>query len=108
MVTKAGALLSEQGVENAAMVQGPLAEGVASQGPYDVIVIAGGVERLPTGLLAQLKPDGGRLVTILMEDGVGHATLITRHGEAHGERRLFEAYPAAILPGFGAAPGFVF
>ena len=96
------------GYDTVAFVQGSLAEGCPKQGPYDVIVIEGGIETLPDTLFAQLKPNGGRLVAIMCEDGVGHATLWTRHGEKRGHRILFEAYPAGILPGFEKERAFVF
>ena len=96
------------GIDNAVMVTGPLAEGCAKQGPYDVIVVEGGIETQPEALLSQLKPDVGRLVAVVMDRQVGHATLFTRAGDAFGRRRLFEAQPASVLPGFNHSEGFVF
>ena len=105
---KAGQILSELGLDNAAVVSGPLEKGVAKQGPFDVIVIAAGVEAGLEGLMTQLSEEGGRLVTIIQEEGVGHATLITRNGNAYGHRVLFEAHPAGVLPGFIKPVEFVF
>ena len=96
------------GIDNAVMVTNALTEGCAKQGPYDVIVIEGAVEAQHEGLLAQLKPDVGRMVAIVMDRGVGHATLFTRAGDAYGSRRLFEAQPMGVLPGFNHSAGFVF
>ena len=96
------------GIDNAVMVTGPLPQGCAKQGPYDVIVVEGGVEGGHEGLLSQLKPDVGRMVAVMMDRGVGHATLFTRAGDAYGRRRLFEAHPAGVLPGFNHSAGFVF
>ncbi len=107
-VTKAAEALSDLGLDNAAVMQAPLADGVAKQGPYDVIVVAAGVEDNLDTLRGQLSEEGGRLVTIIVENGVGHATLITRHGDAFGDRRVFEAHPAGTLPGFEKTPAFVF
>ena len=96
------------GIDNAVMVTGPLPKGCEKQGPYDVIVVEGGVEANHEALLSQLKPDVGRMVAVLMDRGVGHATLFTRAGDAFGSRRLFEAQPAGVLPGFNHSAGFVF
>ncbi|MBB4659229.1 protein-L-isoaspartate O-methyltransferase family protein [Parvularcula dongshanensis] len=110
VVAKATDNLTGLGIDNAVMVKGPLPEGCPKQGPYDVIVIAGGVQRNLEGLLSQLKPDVGRLVTIVMspQGALGHATIYTRAGEAFGRRRLFESQPSGVLPGFNHSAGFVF
>ncbi len=108
IVAKASERVGEMGLDNAAFLQNPLAEGCPKQGPYDVIVIAGGVSARPDAVLHQLKQDVGRLVTIVVKDRVGIATIFTRSGDAIGERRLFEAYPAGIIPSFAAKPSFVF
>lgn len=100
--------------DNAVTVTGALTEGCAKQGPYDVIVVSGGaVETGLETLLGQLKPDVGRLVAIVMDPAdrrgmLAHATLFTRAGQAYGRRRLFEAIPTGVLPGFNASAGFVF
>ena len=77
---KAGELLSELEVGNAAVVEGLLTEGQAAQGPFDVILINGAVEEVPDGLFDQLK-DGGRLVTVLIENGFGRAVRYIKTGE---------------------------
>ena len=96
------------GIDNAVMVTAPLKDGCPKQGPYDVIVVEGGIETQPEALLRQLKPDVGRLVAVVMDRQVGHATLFTRAGDAFGRRRLFEAQPTGVLPGFNHSAGFVF
>lgn len=108
VAAKATETFAALGIDNAVMVQHPLPEGCPKQGPYDVIVVGGGVEGKLDALLSQLKPDTGRLVAIVMERGVGHATLFTRAGDAFGQRRLFEAQPGGVLPGFNHSEGFVF
>jgi protein-L-isoaspartate(D-aspartate) O-methyltransferase len=65
LAAEAESNLSEHGIDNAAVVTGPLAEGHAKAGPYDAIMIFGGVEDLPGALLDQLR-DGGRIVAIFM------------------------------------------
>ncbi len=104
---EAGSLLGELGVDNVAVLSGLLVDGYPQEGPYDAIILEGAVEHVPSKLLGQLK-DGGRLVSILMEDGIGHARVYQKHGEAISERADFDA-SAEMLPGF-ASPreGFVF
>lgn len=99
----ASARLSEIGVDNAAVVSGPLAEGFSREGPYDAIIIQGAVEQIPDELLSQLK-DGGRLVAIVTDGSVGRARLYKRSGETVSERNEFDA-AAEFVPGFGKPKG---
>ncbi len=102
----AGDLLVDLGTENAVVVEGPLVEGYAAEGPYDVILIDGAVEVLPEALLNQLKSDG-RLVVIEGQGGAGVAKLYQKSGEAVSGRFAFNA-SAALLPGFAQAAEFTF
>lgn len=70
MADEAQSLLSGHGIDNAAVMAGPLAEGAAKSGPYDVIMVQGAVEQLPDDLLAQLR-EGGRIVCIFAEAALG-------------------------------------
>jgi protein-L-isoaspartate(D-aspartate) O-methyltransferase len=96
---------SVEGVDNAAIVVGPIAAGDAKHGPYDVIMVQGGVEVIPPALLAQLK-DGGRIGAVFMEGALG----VVRVGhKADGRvtwRFAFNA-TAPVLPGFAAVPAFM-
>lgn len=67
---EAQALLSEYHADNVVLHQGPLTEGAAEHGPYDAILIEGGVEVVPEALTAQLK-EGGRMAVIFMENALG-------------------------------------
>jgi len=49
---EAQSLLSEHGVDNAAVMDGALAEGAAKSGPYDIIMIQGAIEELPDSIAA--------------------------------------------------------
>ena len=101
---EAQGILSEQGVDNAAVVCGELAAGQAGSGPYDVIVLQGAVEHVPAALLGQLK-EGGRISAIFSEGALG----VVRTGyKIDGEmtwRYAFNAF-APVLPGFAATPSF--
>jgi protein-L-isoaspartate(D-aspartate) O-methyltransferase len=108
MAKRASALLGELGIDNAAVVKAPLAEGYPQQAPYDVIVFEGAVAEIPQSVCGQLA-DGGRLLAVVQDSrGVlGKATLVTRAGAGFGRRVLFEA-GTPLLPGFARQPGFVF
>lgn len=107
MAASAADILVEQGVDNAAVVTGPLNDGYRSQGPYDAIILNGSVPSVPKGLLEQLA-EGGRLVAVISEGALGRAHLFIRHGDVFAERIAFDA-TIAPLPGFAAdEPAFVF
>jgi protein-L-isoaspartate(D-aspartate) O-methyltransferase len=105
LAAEAQRVLSEEGVDNAVVVAGPLAAGAAKHGPYDVITIEGGVEEVPEAILAQLK-DGGRIAAVFLDGALG----TVRTGlKADGKviwRFAFNA-AAPLLAGFGRARGFV-
>lgn len=97
-------ILSEEGVDNAVTVTGPLAEGAVNCAPYDVITIEGGVEQIPAAILAQLK-DGGRIGAIFMENAVGTARIGYKAAGQMTWRSIFNA-AAPVLPGFAKPRGF--
>ena len=107
LAARAAALLAEQGVDNVAVVEGPLPEGDKAHGPYDVIVVEGAVAESPEALTAQLAERGRLLAITQRPGGVAEAVLMLRIGNSFSTRTLFEAQ-AAILPGFARRPGFVF
>lgn len=62
--------LSENGVDNAAVLAGALSEGAAKSGPYDIIIAEGAVEELPAAILEQLR-EGGRIACIFVDGTSG-------------------------------------
>lgn len=98
--------LAATGYSKAEIVQGPLADGLPTRAPYDVIFLNGGVEREPQALLKQLA-EGGRLVCVMREGSAGYARIYVRHDGAIGARDAFDAYPP-VLPGFKKSESFVF
>jgi protein-L-isoaspartate(D-aspartate) O-methyltransferase len=106
LLQQARSVLSSPSGPNVVVVHGMLAGGAPSSGPYDVILIDGGVETVPEGLCAQLS-SRGRLVAVVGPVPIGKATLFQSvRGKFRG-RELFDAN-APVLPGFNAAPTFVF
>lgn len=106
LAEQATASLKALGIANATVITGALEAGAPSKAPYDAILLNGAVPDIPAPILDQLK-DGGRLVAIKVENGVGRATLWRRYGTQFDSRALFDA-GAAALPGFAKPAGFVF
>jgi protein-L-isoaspartate(D-aspartate) O-methyltransferase len=93
-------------VINAVVSEGDPAAGDPEHGPYDVIFVNGAVEQVPEALTNQLK-DGGRLVTIFNEHGVGQCRIVLRVGDTISMRYAFDA-PAPLIPGFETKRAFAF
>lgn len=98
--------LAEAGVDNVAVITGPLTEGAAKHGPYDVVVIAAGVQQVPLPVLQQIK-DGGRIVAIFQGQNLGTVRIGYRIGDDVDWRAAFDA-TASVLPGYAAAAEFAF
>lgn len=103
--TEAQRSLSAEGVDNAAVVTGPLAAGSPKHGPYDIIILQGGVEKLPAGLAEQLK-DGGRIGAVFMNGALGVARVGFKADGRITWRDAFNA-TAPVLPGFEERKGFL-
>ncbi|MGI9482896.1 MAG: protein-L-isoaspartate O-methyltransferase family protein, partial [Hyphomicrobiales bacterium] len=107
LASEATSLLTSLGVDNAAVVTGPLINGLAGEGPYDVIFLNGEIAKAPAELLDQLK-DGGRLVAVISGQNIGRARVFVRSGDTFSDMSAFDA-SSPLLPGFEPAdPGFVF
>jgi len=102
--------LARNGVANVSVLdvsaqQG--AQGLAAEGPFDVIVLSGSVAEVPELLLKQLKT-GGRLAAIVGDEPVMRARLITRAGDsAFGQVDLFDTVAERLL-GFSEPSRFRF
>lgn len=104
LAAEAQRTLSGEGVDNAAVLMGPLAAGDARHAPFDVITVQGGVETIPDSLLAQIK-EGGRIGAIFMEGALGSARVGYKIDGVITWRFVFNA-TAPVLPGFTAKRGF--
>lgn len=98
MAAEAEALLAEQGADNATVLEAPLSGGAPRHGPYDVIVIQGGVEVVPEGLWDQLRP-GGRIAAVFMQGALGIVRVGHRTPAGISWRDVFNA-SAPVMPGF--------
>ena len=106
MAAEAEATLAAQDVINAAVLEGPLAEGAPKAAPFDVILIEGGVETVPDALLEQLR-EGGRIGALFMDGNLGAARIGRRIDGRMAWRFAFNA-AGPVLPGFEKSRGFVF
>ena len=97
--------LASEGVDNAAVICGPLSHGAAKHGPYDVITVQGAIEMLPQDLSDQLK-EGGRIGCVFMEGALGVARVGYKIDGVVAWRFVFNA-TAPVLPGFELQRGFV-
>ena len=106
LAARATQILSELEVDNAVVVTGPLVNGYAKEGPFDVIFIGGAVGQIPDTLAEQLK-EGGKLVAVEGTGNTGKATLYVREDE---NLCKFSHFNCAVwpLPGFEKQVEFEF
>lgn len=105
MSAEAQARLAAQDIFNVVVIEGALAEGCASQAPYDAMLIEGAIEVLPEALAEQLR-DGGRVVALFQEGHLGVVRIGRKVDGRINWRFAFHA-GAPLLPGFAAKRGFV-
>ncbi len=106
LAQRASAVFGELAIDNAVVFEAPLNAGCPKHAPFNVIYLDGSVEQLPSSLMGQLA-EGGRMVGVLQDRGVGRATLWIKTGNAVSHRVLFDAN-VAPLPGFATPARFVF
>jgi len=97
-IDEAPILLSDVAADNVVVHEGTLSQGAENLGPYDVIIIQGGVGELPDGLMSQLK-NGGQVAVIFMEGAFGSVRVGHKVAGEISWRFLFNAC-APILSGF--------
>ena len=105
MAIEAEEILTEVGADNVVIQIGKLEDGAPEHGPYDVIILQGGVEKIPSSILNQLK-NGGRVGAIFVEEGLGTAKIGFKLNEKINWRYSFNA-AAPVLPGFFKQKDFV-
>jgi len=98
MAREAQDALMAAGADNAVVHQGLLVDGAPQHGPYDVIVLEGGVSDVPTAITDQLK-EGGRIAALFMQNAFGEARIGYKRGGKISWRLAFNA-SAPVLPGF--------
>jgi protein-L-isoaspartate(D-aspartate) O-methyltransferase len=104
MAKDAEARLMAEDVDNAVVLTAPLTEGAAKHGPYDVIIVQGGVAEMPPAILDQIK-DGGRIAALFMDGDLGTCRIGYRIDGQVTWRYEFNA-AAPILAGFEKSAAF--
>jgi protein-L-isoaspartate(D-aspartate) O-methyltransferase len=104
--------LRQLDLTNFTVRSGAFADGANGPGPYDLVLINGGIDAVPEMLLAQLA-EGGRLAAVVRRYGPGHAAHLSEarlYVKLRGHishRALFDAN-VKLLPGMQAVAGFIF
>lgn len=104
MSKEAHEALMDANIHNVIAHVGPLREGADQHGPYDVILLQGGVEMVPETLVAQVK-DGGRIACLFMQGALGEVRIGHKQRGEVSWRSAFNA-SAPVLPGFEKADAF--
>ena len=94
-------------IGNVTVVSGAAASGWAAAAPYDVVLIEGGIEKVPRAIEDQIR-ENGRLVSISLNDKIGRAVVLHKRAGLFARRDAFQA-AAPPVSGFAEArPAFVF
>ena len=99
--------LAQAGIANAQVRCADGAQGAASDGPFDAIVLGGSVCEVPQALLEQLAI-GGRLIAIVGEEPVMQTTLFTRNAAKSWHSKVLWDTFAPPLTGFAQPSAFHF
>lgn len=105
MAKEAQEALMTAGADNAVVHQGALTDGAAQHGPYDVIILEGGVAQVPQVLMDQLK-EGGRIAALFMMGPLGEVRVGYKRAGQISWRLAFNA-TAPFLPGFEQEVAFI-
>jgi protein-L-isoaspartate(D-aspartate) O-methyltransferase len=103
----ASANLRRGGVLNAIVRQGPGAQGLPADAPFDVIMLAGSVAEVPQALLNQLKV-GGRLVVVMGHEPMMRAQRVRRVSDNQWQTEVLFDTVVPRLPGFDEPNRFTF
>jgi len=104
LAAEAQTILMDADAVNAIIHSGPLELGAAEHGPYDVIMIQGGVEQVPEGILDQLK-DQGRIACVFVEGDLGTVRIGFKSAGRVTWRYAFNA-TAPVLTAFSTVDAF--
>lgn len=104
LATAAEGTLRDAGIDNVAVFRAALDAGAPSAGPYDAILIEGGVNLIPDAITAQLK-EGGRIAAVFMDGPLGEVRLGLKRDGRISWRGVFNA-TAPVLPGYARAHVF--
>ncbi len=106
MAADAQETLTAADIDNVVVHHGPLADGADAHGPYDVVIVQGGVAQVPDAILSQLKT-GGRIACIFMTGALGEVRVGYKSDSGVSWRTIFNA-GAPVLKGFAKEAAFQF
>ena len=89
-----------------ATVEGKLERGADQGAPYDLILLDGAIEHIPTAFIAQLSGTG-RMGGALIDRGITRLFIGRKSGDAFGTRTIGDA-GVPPLPGFARPQAFQF
>ncbi len=98
--------LVEGGFDNVIVMSGDLGKGAVEHGPYDALILEGGLENFPENLCKQVKI-GGKIIAIFMKEKLGHCNFGIRMKYGIDWRVLFEV-SCPVLSEFKNKKEFVF
>ena len=91
--------LDALGLKNIKFRHGDGFEGFKLHAPYDGILVAAAPEAVPTALLKQLSPKGGRLIVPVGPEGKQELLCIVRREEHYAREKLGYVSFVPLLPG---------
>lgn len=103
---RAAKILEHNQCDNVFVIHGPLEQGYAVEGPYDLIFIEGSVDFIPEGIFDQMK-DTGRLVVVEGQGNSGVARIYVKQDGVIAARRTFNL-AVKPLSSFLKTPDFIF
>lgn len=104
LADEAEAALQAVGAGNVVVERHDPAAGAPAHGPYDAILVQGGIEAFPQALINQLK-EGGRVAAVFVDGSLGVVRVGVRHAGVLRWRDAFNA-SAPLLEGFARPRAF--
>lgn len=98
LAAEAASALLDNGSDNVVLETGAIAAGASQHGPYDVVILQGGVEEMPSGILDQVK-ENGRICAIFLDGALGTVRIGYKIDGDITWRMSFNA-TAPVLPGY--------
>ena len=106
LITFSESIASSSSINNIVFINNKLSKGYIDQGPYSCILIEGGIEEVPNIILDQIA-EGGKLVTVIMQNDTGSAVKYIRKNNQIISQFLF-SIEAPSLKSFEKAKKFKF
>ena len=106
LITFSESIAGSNSMNNIVFINNKLSKGYIDQGPYSCILIEGGIEEVPNIILDQIA-EGGKLVTVIMQNDTGSAVKYIRKNNQIISQFLF-SIEAPSLKSFEKAKKFKF